>query len=49
MAGTTFTTGECLVLRFDEVFDVERPAKELSEAFQVEVQVQGHDLALLVP
>jgi hypothetical protein len=35
-------------LRFDEVFDVERSPEELGETFEVEVQVQGQDLPLLL-
>ena len=49
LAGPALPLVGLVLLRFDEVFDVEGPAEELGEPLEVEVQVQGQDLPLLLP
>jgi len=49
LAGPALAPGGLSFLRFDEVFDVEGSPEELGEPLEVEVQVQGHDLPLLLP
>jgi hypothetical protein len=49
LARPTLASGGLGFLRFDEVFDVEGSPEELGEALEVQVQVQGEDLPLLLP